>query len=339
MQRLLLVSFMACQISTPFFGKEDLKTNCLCSIFGSRSITLQDSKEILINGMNLCFEQFLDSTRTVGTVIYHNEKKIENILAIFHNNTINETITDKLLVNSILSDENVVNKISHETNKRPLAEIPFSQSYSYPTFDSSKFFPVDVGQHLTSEHNHYIAYSRIIDVPNYMNTQFNNNGCSPTAMAMYLSYIHRSCPEANSLVELTNNDYLPLKHTDNMALVNSFIHYLGVHYLHTDNEGTFPINIRSGNNAYLYDHGYHLYSVERQGPEYYDTFQKVINKTANPVQIDLLGHSETAIGYRRIYANQNIKDLVIVHPVSNDMMLEIEIESSLIKHYYAIRRI
>lgn len=157
-------------------------------------------------------------------------------------------------------------------------------------------------------------------------------------MAMYLAYIQRNCPTARNIVELSSNELLPLQHTDNPTTVDSFIHYLGIEYFNTNNSGTLEFNIRPGINKYLYNQGFVTYAVEKRHTDYYNTFMRVINEAANPIIIDIPGHTEPAIGFRRMPISGGVKEMVIVNPGYPDSMSTFEIDYSMIENYYIIRR-
>lgn len=192
------------------------------------------------------------------------------------------------------------------------------------TIDYNRYFPVtnSVTSHLYCYDASYLQETRILNVPNYMNTQFNHKGCSPTAAAMYFSYL-----EDNNLNIINNSLYknLPLKHTDNYTKVDGFINHLGVNYFDTSKESGTPLGIfKSAYDDYLDSTVYSNYELFTYNN--YNEYKNSIRNAANPVHISLdLGysyHSVLGIGYKEIHqSNGEITRFVIGNAVSNDQTI------------------
>lgn len=187
--------------------------------------------------------------------------------------------------------------------------------------------------------------TKINNVPNYMNTQYNNNGCSPTTAAMYFSFLYRNF-EYTKAKNITDNRNMPLNHTDNTSLVDSYIRYIGDNYFYTSNEGTNRNNIINGYNRYLSQRGYSNYKVHTTLNV--EEFTNTIYNAANPVHISVDystggAHSLLGIGYRSMYsAGMGAQTYIIANAVSNNQMTEVtfSIDDSFTKlaNFYLIHK-
>lgn len=205
--------------------------------------------------------------------------------------------------------------------------------------DSSKYFPVDQNRFLKKEAGSTYYEGMLKEVPNYMNTMFNNNGCSPTSAAMYFSFIDAASSTASNLF-VPN---MPLKHTDDMSRVNSLIKDIGNNYFGTTNNGGTPRNkIAPGMVSYLSSHnirGYKGYTTN----DYSDFFYS-INYAANPCVLSInndtgnTGHSMLGIGTKDIWGSPTVKEWVFAQAVYNDRMETIGIPSTKVVQYYLIHK-
>ncbi len=179
----------------------------------------------------------------------------------------------------------------------------------------------------------YLSEVKIKNVPNYRNTQFNHYGCTPTSAAMYYAYLEDR--GFNIIPSAYSN--LPIKHTDNKRAVNNFIKYLGTNYFKTTNSGTLVSNIPDGYNKYLSDMGFSQFSVKISSD--FNYYCQVILQTANPVPVDIAGHSRIGIGYRFLSSSSGTSNaMVIVNQVLNDDRVEAYIPAENIVRYYFISK-
>lgn len=167
-----------------------------------------------------------------------------------------------------------------------------------------------VSSHLQSYSSSYLQESKILNIPNYMNTRFRNKGCSVTTAAMYFAYF-----EDNGFDIINDKHYknLPLKHTDDEWKVNYYIDYLGDNYFNTSYDyGTLPKNIVIGYNTYLGDNNLSNYTAHIS--KNYNEFKNAIDSIANPVHISLNEHSVLGIGYKEIHQrNGDITRLILTN--------------------------
>lgn len=182
----------------------------------------------------------------------------------------------------------------------------------------------------------YLNETKILNVPSYMNTQFNNNGCVPTTFAMYLAFL-----EDNGYNVITKSEYsnLPIKHTDNKTKVDNFIYYLGNRYFATGKYGvsTKKSIISPACNFYLDDAGFG--SFETYSSNNYNEYVNAIYNAKNPVHIGFATHSALGIGYREIkQSNGDITRFVLANQAANDSMIEYYTNVDEVETFYFIHK-
>lgn len=178
----------------------------------------------------------------------------------------------------------------------------------------------------------YMQERKILNVPSYMNTQFNNHGCVPTTAAMFLSYL-----EDNDFNVIFNSYYknLPVKHTDNTNKVNKFIKYLGEEFFETSNDGTYWSSIPTGYEEYLDNTSFANYSVYSSNN--YNEFINAISKAKNPVHVSANSHSFLGIGYSEIQQKGgNVSRFITGNRAANNEMVEFSINAETVRTFYFI---
>lgn len=200
--------------------------------------------------------------------------------------------------------------------------------------DSKYYFPIN-----NIKNSDYYIYSssymqeiKILNVPSYMNTQFNNNGCVPTTAAMFFSYL-----EDNNFDIIFNSLYknLPIKHIDNTNKVNNFIKYLGEDFFETDDFGTYWSSIPVGYEKYLDYTSFANYSVYSSNN--YNEYINAIWKAKNPVHVSANKHSFLGIGYCEIQQNDGNKSRFIIgNRAANNEMVEFSINVDSVRTFYFI---
>lgn len=189
-----------------------------------------------------------------------------------------------------------------------------------------------VNEHLSFYSSSYLNETKIKNVPNYMNTQYNHNGCTPTTAAMYFAYL-----EDNVYSNICDYKDLPLLHTDNTTKVNNFIKYLGDYYFGTDNGGTNRLNIPAAYENYFDDHG--LVNYYCTVSKSYSEFQNSILRCAMPVPISIFDrHSVLGIGYRELFNGTENDRFLIANYVKNDTMSEVMFSVDIVRQFYFLHR-
>lgn len=205
--------------------------------------------------------------------------------------------------------------------------------------DSSKYFTVSnmISSHLYQYSSSYLQETKILNVPNYMNSEFNNQGCVPTTAAMYYAYLEDN---GYNIINPSTYKNLPLKHTDDSSKVSGFINYLGNEYFYTDpnvNGGTNLINIIRGYNNYLIDNSFSNYFVNFNNN--YNEYKNAIDNAANPIPVSTTNHSVLGIGYKEIHqSNGDINRFIITNGSRDNTMEEIWYNVDLIERFFFVRR-
>lgn len=173
--------------------------------------------------------------------------------------------------------------------------------YNGIQYNSSNYFAInDLNNKFYKYSSSYLNEASLLNVPNYMNTVYNGNGCAPTSAAIYFAYL-----EDNGYSILANYRDLPVSHTDDKEKVNNFIEYIGDSYFDTDNEGTYRTAVQPGFNKYLDDHKYGEYYCEVN--KNYDEYRNSIANFGLPVSISMKhpvhqsNHNLVGIGFREIF--------------------------------------
>lgn len=206
-------------------------------------------------------------------------------------------------------------------------------TYEQDTIDSTLFPAIsNVNEKLYFYSSSYLNEVSIKNVPNYMNTQYNNNGCAPTAAAMYLAYL-----EDNVYNNICNNLNLPIRHTDDKSKVDMFIRHLGDNYFNTTNTGTSRTNISTGYDNYFFDHGLGNYRCEVS--KSYFQFVESIYNCALPVPISIFPrHSVLGIGYKDIFNGTKTDKFIIANYIYNNKMSEVAFNVNELRQFYFIHK-
>lgn len=245
-----------------------------------------------------------------------------NVYMVFNGNS-NKWIIELNDKNSEMQEKNNDSEIS-------LASATFSDDI----IDSSKYFSIsNISNNQYIYSSSYLNEVKLLNVPNYMNTQFNNMGCCPTSAAMFFAYL-----EDNGYSYLANNLDLPVSHTDDTSLVNNFIYYLGNSYFRTTNAGTSLNYISTAYENYLYDCGYSSYYCTTSTN--YNNFYNSIYSAGLPVHITLdygtYYHDVLGIGTKTIYNGTSNSYYAIVNFAYNDSMEEVVVSSDIIYRFYLL---
>lgn len=202
------------------------------------------------------------------------------------------------------------------------------RSLLYPV---QNYFSIDLSSHVYMYSATYLSETKILNVPNYMNTMYSHQGCVPTTAAMYFSFIDRESPANGSIVD----GYLPLNHTDNTQAVNAFITLLGDNYFQTTNQGTPSSNVASGFTSYLHSRGYSSYQAYNFMA--YDEYVSIIRDTGNPVPLTINNHHEVlGIGYRILPTNIGVNNFVTANYVYDNSMQQVTFPMSQVTFYTQI---
>ena len=205
------------------------------------------------------------------------------------------------------------------------------------TINKSLYFPMTISN---SDYyfygSSYLNETKILNVPSYMNTQFNNNGCVPTTFAMYLAFL-----EDNGYNVITKSEYsnLPIKHTDNRTKVDNFIYYLGNKYFATGKYGVSAKKsiISPACDFYLDDAGFGEFKTYSSNN--YNEYVNAIYYAKNPVHIGFASHSALGIGYREIkQSNGEITRFVLANQAANDSMIEYYTNVDEVETFYFIHK-
>lgn len=281
---------------------------------------------------------YTNSKKIVGSILFEPNGEDYCIAAIYKGNSIPFTLDS----NYCLSPFDFVTKEEFSTSKlqNPLdsptiynntSAIKDSGRARYNQQSTSDFFSVDLSTHLYMYSAYYLSETRILNVPNYMNTMFNHNGCVPTTAAMYFSFLDRECPGENNLIDGT----LPLHHTENISAVNSFISLLGNDYFYTTTRGTYNNKIAPGFSNYLKSKGLDSYNAYNFTD--FSDYVSIIRDTANPIPITLnINHEVLGIGYKILPTNTGATNYAIANYVYNDSMEEVTFPISNVSFYTEI---
>lgn len=203
-------------------------------------------------------------------------------------------------------------------------------TYSNNIINKSNYLGIsDIGSKVYTYASSYLNESKIQDVPNYMNTQFNNNGCSPTTAAMYFAYL-----EDNGYAQLAGYRNLPLKHTSDRSKVDSFIKYVGG-FFGTNNNGTDRNNIPSGYISYFETNG--IKNIKSDISKNYMDFDNSIRHCALPVHVSIGGdtnHSVLGIGRKEVLTNQGANRFIIANFAYNNSMSEVSFTVDIVRQFY-----
>lgn len=190
----------------------------------------------------------------------------------------------------------------------------------------------------------YLNETKLLNVPNYMNTMFDNNGCVSTTAAMYFSYLYRNSTQASNIL----TSALPLKHTDDKLAVDNFIYSLGLNYFNTTTEGTSWSDIVPGYNKYLYSRNIYDFSCKEYKPSYvsYNSLYNFILNTANPFQVSLdykknnktIRHATLGIGVKSIFDGNKNSYFIDVNAVKDNVMTEVSYVFDYVRSFYFLGR-
>lgn len=210
-------------------------------------------------------------------------------------------------------------------------------SFSDNVTPTSSYLKInDVSSHQYIYSSSYLSEVKLLNVPNYMNTQYCHKGCTPTTAAMYFAYL-----EDNGYGILTDYRYLPIKHTDDVDKVNNYIRYLGDSYFDTScSDGTYRTKIPSAYNLYFSTHGYP--SIYTNVSKNYNEYTNSIYNCALPVPMsiftDNIGHSVLGIGYRQVSSNTGMSYFLTANYVYNDVMSEVTFSSDILRQFYFLHK-
>ena len=210
------------------------------------------------------------------------------------------------------------------------------------TTSPSNYLPIsNVSDHLYTYTSSYLNEVRILNVPNYMNTQFSNSGCSPTTAAMYFAYL-----EDNGYPIFTTYQNLPIMHTENTSMVNTFIYNLGNNYFNKSPiYGTSRLQIPVAYETYFNTCGYNQYDVTVSNN--YNEFYNSIANCALPVHVSLTinegtsneyYHSVLGIGIRDIFDGTSTDRFIVTNYASNNTMDVVSVSLDEIAQFYFIYR-
>jgi len=290
-------------------------------------------KEVIFNN-EICYFIDLKSSTKKYSLLTENSLTNPKVLAIFEDESKHyEYFLDFKTVNNPL-------KKKIKTSSYIYYDY-FGVTYSDESYTKDNYFKINnLDNTLYTYSSSYLNEIKITNVPNYMNTMFDNNGCVPTAAAMYFAYL-----EDNNINNICNNLNLPLKHTFDTNKVNNYIYDLGANYFYTTIDGTLPKNIASGYIKYLNDHNLSNYTLDVS--KNYSDFLYSIKNCALPVPTSLkfynqnnalCYHSALGIGIKSIFNKSKNDDFIIFNFAWSNKMEEFALTVDFIRQFYFIHK-
>lgn len=299
-------------------------------------VVIKNVQNYYFNNENCYFVDLVNEENKEYSVIMNSDISNFKIYIIFNDDSSN--YIDSETANGAYDEDNIsLASSSSSTLDYSTLGVVFDNNI----ISSSKYFTIsNIGSKRTSYASSYLNEVKINDVPNYMNTMYNGNGCVPTTAAMYFAYL-----EDNGYSTICGGRNLPVSHTDNTSLVNSYITYLGDNYFNTDNSGTYRSQIPGGYDDYLDDVGCGSYYTEVS--KNYNEFYNSIYNCGLPVPISIqattssgssFGHAVLGIGARSLFSNNTNTYYITANYVSNSEMEVVSFSVDLVRQFYFIHK-
>lgn len=235
-----------------------------------------ENLNIKLNDKNFEVYDIYDSSKFLGDILFDDNKNIQSIYV--GEEKLNKNV-DLSLISPIFSNEEV-----------------FYQSEEGMNYYSHVGEVIDINEDLyETDSNSGASTQTIINCPSYYNYSYGpiNNGCSPTAGTMLLSFFDRYS-NLNNLI----NGLLPLEHSNNKTAVDNVIIELA-NDMHTNMygfNGTLWNNIAGGLYSYIHRKGYTYLDTYRSMD--YTDYSYLINTAHNPSILNISTvNDDGSIGY------------------------------------------
>lgn len=271
---------------------------------------------------------------------------------LISNNGINAKVV--AIFNGTVQIERVLELLDGPTNNNIINSNGFDATNDYYTFFGvsysdivrcpDKYFLIsNVASHLYTYSSTYLNETKIINVPNFKNTQIfgssqNPNGCTPTAASMLYAYL-----EDNGYNNFTCGRNLPLTHNESPVAVNEFIEFLANAYFWTGSRGTPWKNIRPGYRNYVHGRGYTNYNVSIE--KNYNEFCNAIVNCAIPVTLSMrlnpvggTDHDVLGIGIKNFITNNGVERYVVSNFGELDYTDEVAFSVDCVRQFYFITK-
>ena len=310
--------------------------------YSGESRAVREKKIYFTKGTGYFIHYETDNGNSLGSLLFEPKKGFYKIAGMYSGDLIPFDKNESYFISPF---EFSATKVITESNLNPCSDFSPGVTYGY-TIPSKFYFDLKDNSgsvsYLQSIYSaSYMSEVKIKDVPNYMNTQFNNMGCAPTSTAMYLAFL-----EDRGYDSIVDQKYrnLPLKHTDDRKKLDNFIKFLGENYFNTTiSSGTTIANIPSYLNRYFRLNGYTLYQAV--ATKNYNEYCNAIYNAANPVQMTIYNesyetfHDVIGVGYRQINnSDGSVARYIISNYAKNNSMGEVAFEVDRILYFYTIHR-